>query len=68
MSENALRPTQPGAEPGPVHLDLVMAAGGVGWFDWDVTADHLVFDDRMCRLFGIDPETFDHRVASFWAT
>ncbi len=31
-------------------------------------ADHLVFDDRMCQLFGIDRDAFDHRVASFWAT
>jgi PAS domain S-box-containing protein len=60
----------PGGDPEPLpnHLDLVMAAAEVGWFDWDVRADHLLFDDRMCRLFGIDPETFDHRVASFWAT
>ena len=55
-------------EPLPNHLDLVMAAADVGWFDWDVRADYLVFDDRMCGLFGIDPATFDHRVASFWAT
>ena len=60
----------PGEDPEPLpnHLDLVMAAADVGWFDWDVRADYLVFDDRMCGLFGIDPATFDHRVASFWAT
>ena len=52
---------------GGLHRDLVMAAAGVGWFDWDVRADQLDFDDRTCRLFGIDPRTFDHRVATFWA-
>ena len=51
-----------------ISLDLVLDAAQVGWFDWDVRADHLVFDDRMCHLFGLDPAAFDHRVASFWAT
>ena len=44
-----------------------MAAAGVGWFDWDPRVDHLVFDERACRLFGIDPDAFDHKVATFWA-
>jgi PAS domain S-box-containing protein len=70
--DTASRPAQSGPERsgsdpiGGIHLDLVMAAAGVGWFDWDPRLDHLVFDERACRLFGIDPETFDHRVASFW--
>jgi serine phosphatase RsbU (regulator of sigma subunit)/PAS domain-containing protein/anti-sigma regulatory factor (Ser/Thr protein kinase) len=58
----------PVPEPDAGHLDLVMDAAGVGWFDWDVLNDHLVFDERMCLLFGIEPETFDHRVGSFWST
>ena len=53
-------------DPQEGHLDLVMRAARVGWFDWDVRADHLVLDDRMCGMLGIDPRTFDHRVASFW--
>jgi PAS domain-containing protein/anti-sigma regulatory factor (Ser/Thr protein kinase) len=68
MSDGVRRLPGGDDEPGRLHRDLVMAAAGVGWFDWDVRADHLVFDERMCRLFGIDPENFDHRVASFWAT
>jgi hypothetical protein len=47
-------------------LELAMAAAGFGWFDWLVREDHVVLDDRACELFGFDPATFDHRVASFW--
>jgi PAS domain S-box-containing protein len=43
-----------------------MAAGGLGWFDWQVPVDHLALDPRAYELFGFDRETFDHRVASFW--
>jgi PAS domain-containing protein/anti-sigma regulatory factor (Ser/Thr protein kinase) len=68
MSDGLLHLPGEDPEPLPNHLDLVMAAADVGWFDWDVRADYLVLDDRMCGLLGIDPATFDHRVASFWAT
>ncbi len=67
MSDGVRRLPGSDDERGGPHRDLVMAAAGVGWFDWDVRADHLDFDDRTCRLFGIDPQTFDHRVATFWA-
>ncbi len=67
MSDGVRRLPGDDDERGGLHRELVMAAAGVGWFDWDVRADHLDFDERMCRLFGIDPATFDHRVASFWA-
>src|SRR5688500_18750466 len=67
MSDGVRRLTGSDDERGGLHRDLVMAAAGVGWFDWDVRADHLDLDERTCRLFGIDPATFDHRVATFWA-
>ena len=51
-----------------VRLDLIMAAAQVGTFDWDIVDDVLVWDDRICAMFGIDPATFDGRIASFWAT
>lgn len=50
-----------------LRLDLVMEAADFGSFDWDVRADELLYDDRMCTIVGIDPDTFDSRVASFWA-
>jgi PAS domain-containing protein len=68
MSDGVHRLPGSGDERGGPHRDLVMAAAGVGWFDWDLRAEHLDFDERMCRLCGIDPATFDHRVDSFWAT
>ena len=67
MSDGVRRLPDSEDERGGLQRDLVMAAAGFGWFDWDVRADHLDFDERMCRLFGIDPATFDHRVATFWA-
>ncbi len=58
----------PAAEPGPGdrRVDLVMAAGGLGWFDWQVRVDHLELDARAHELYGLDAESFDHRVGSFW--
>ncbi len=43
-----------------------MAAGGLGWFDWQVRLDNLELDDRSHELFGFEPASFDHRIASFW--
>ena len=60
------RPGEPAAQ-GRVPLDLIMTAAAVGTFDWDVRADHLVWDEQICNLFGIDPATFDGRIATFWS-
>jgi PAS domain S-box-containing protein len=68
LSERVVRLPAPADAVGQARLDLALEAAELGVFDWEVRADHLVFDDRLCRLFGIDPGTFDHRVASFWAT
>jgi PAS domain-containing protein len=39
-----------------VRLDLALSASGVGMWDWEVGHDILVWDSRMCRLFG-EPES-----------
>ena len=39
-------------------LTLATRAGGVGIWDWDVLTDHLVWDDQMFRLYGIERHTF----------
>ena len=63
------RPGQPGdPAEGRVPLDLIMTAAAVGTFDWDVRDDVLLWDEQICDLFGIDPATFDGRIATFWAT
>ncbi len=56
----------PAADAGGAHLDLVLAAAEVGTFDWDVRTDVLVWDDRLCRIFGLDPEHFDNRIETFF--
>lgn len=60
-------PTPPD-ERGQIRLDLVLEAAEVGSFDWDIRADVLTFDERICRIFGIDPAVFDSRIATFWST
>lgn len=39
-------------------LKLAAQAGGVGIWDYDATANRLVWDEQMCRLYGITPEQF----------
>lgn len=55
------------ADDGPrqTHLDLVLEAADVGTFDWHIPTGRLVWDDRLCRLFGIDPGEFDGDVGTF---
>ncbi|THA25210.1 GAF domain-containing protein [Streptomyces sp. RKND-216] len=48
-------------------LDLAMAGAGVGSFDWDFASGRLVWDERLCRLFGIAPDAFDGRIETFFA-
>ncbi|MEM7607675.1 MAG: PAS domain-containing protein [Myxococcota bacterium] len=37
---------------------LALRASEIGLWDWDVVADHLVWDDQMYRLYGIDRASF----------
>ncbi|MBW1600979.1 SpoIIE family protein phosphatase [Streptomyces sp. JJ66] len=48
-------------------LELAMSNAGIGTFDWDFTTGRLVWDERLCGLFGIDPDTFDGRIETFFA-
>ncbi|EXG80289.1 SpoIIE family protein phosphatase [Cryptosporangium arvum] len=47
-------------------LELALDASGIGSFDWHLATDELIWDDRLCRLFGVDPDTFGRRIASFY--
>ncbi|MCY7372968.1 MAG: hypothetical protein LH461_04625, partial [Spirochaetaceae bacterium] len=68
MSDAVSRLAAPDEERVRTSLDLVMAAAEMGAFDWDIREDVLVWDEQICRIFGIGPETFDSRIATFWAT
>lgn len=47
-------------------LNLAVGAAGAGCFEWDFATRTLVPDDRLCRLFGIDAQTFNGRVETFF--
>jgi PAS domain S-box-containing protein len=48
-------------------LELAMAAGRMGTFEWDLDTDVIVWDGQHARLFGLRPEEFDGRYATFAA-
>ncbi|SHN27365.1 SpoIIE family protein phosphatase [Cryptosporangium aurantiacum] len=48
-------------------LQLALDASGTGSFDWDLTTGELIWDERLCRLVGLDPATFDRRIETFYA-
>lgn len=39
-------------------FNLATSAAGIGVWDWDVVNNDLVWDDRMYRVYGVDPEAF----------
>jgi two-component sensor histidine kinase/DNA-binding response OmpR family regulator len=39
--------------------NLALGAGQMGSWDWDVTLGRGSFDAGQCRIFGVDPETFN---------
>ncbi|MDQ1629548.1 MAG: hypothetical protein QOI54_3292 [Actinomycetota bacterium] len=57
-----------GADPAASleRLELVLNAADVGSFDWDITQDRLVWDDRTCRIFGLSPADFDGHIGAFY--
>jgi PAS domain S-box-containing protein len=66
VEEESRRLPAPPDERGRIRLDLVLEAAEVGSFDWDIREDVLSWDDRICRIFGIEPSDFDSRIATFW--
>ncbi|MET7637324.1 SpoIIE family protein phosphatase [Streptomyces sp. NPDC005438] len=47
-------------------LELAMANAELGVFDWDFDSGRLIWDERTCRLFGVEPHLFDEQVESFF--
>ncbi|MFB9315597.1 SpoIIE family protein phosphatase [Nocardioides plantarum] len=44
---------------------LAVDAAGVGAFDWELTTDHLRWDERLLELFGLDRDTFGGSIEAF---
>ncbi|KUJ69781.1 hypothetical protein ACZ90_08235 [Streptomyces albus subsp. albus] len=47
-------------------LELAMSATEIGFYDWDFDSGRLIWDERLCRIFGQDPETFEERIDAFY--
>ncbi|WKX73939.1 SpoIIE family protein phosphatase [Streptomyces sp. XD-27] len=58
-------PHPPQARDRATMLEMAMANAGIGSFDWDFASGRLIWDERLCRLFGIAPEEFDGRIETF---
>lgn len=39
-------------------LDLATQSANLGIWDWDITGNNMLWDDRMLELYGLTPETF----------
>lgn len=48
-------------------LNLALEAEGIGIWDWDISHNKLIWDDRYCELFGITSEAFEHNYQA-WAS
>ncbi|MFI6288647.1 SpoIIE family protein phosphatase [Streptomyces sp. NPDC051018] len=46
-------------------LELAMSGGNVGAFEWDIPTGTVIWDERLIKLFGLDPERFDAQVHTF---
>jgi PAS domain S-box-containing protein len=46
-------------------LDLVLDAGGMGTWDWDLRADNIRWDERTAAIFGLRLEDFDGSLETF---
>jgi PAS domain S-box-containing protein len=45
------------------HMEMATQAGGVGVWDWDIQADNLVWDERMYKIYHLDPATSENNHA-----
>ncbi|MBD2089344.1 PAS domain S-box protein [Microcoleus sp. FACHB-1515] len=39
-------------------LSLALKSGAIGVWEWDIAADALIWDDRVCELYGVDRSNF----------
>jgi|GEM_PF-509142 len=58
-ADRAVRSQQATLAESEERLSLATRAAGIGVWDWDASTGALVWDDRMFRMYGIDPATFN---------
>jgi two-component system, cell cycle sensor histidine kinase and response regulator CckA len=59
QAEDLRRRTEESLAESESRLQLAINAGGVGTFDWDLQSGKIVWNERMERLFGFLPGSFD---------
>lgn len=47
----------PGPDP-PIDVVAAVDAAGIGVFDWDVTSNTMIWDQRLTELFGVEAQAF----------
>ncbi len=47
-------------------LELALSSGDMGVYDWDFDSGRVLWDERLCQLFGVRPEDFDERIETFY--
>jgi len=48
-------------------LEAAMDAGNMGWWEWDQSADRIVWSDNLQRIYGLEPGQFGGRYQDFSA-
>ena len=48
-------------------LNLAVESAGIGIWEWDITNDILIWDQRMYALYGISPEKFTNVYAAWFS-
>lgn len=50
----------------PGRLERSVAAADIGTFDWEIKTGQLLWDERSCRIFGLDPGASNMRIETFY--
>ncbi len=46
-------------------LNMALENGNIGIWEWNLVDDHLIMDERMEKMFDLEPGTFDNTFKSF---
>jgi PAS domain S-box-containing protein len=67
IDTTAVRAHRDGPDSEAGRLRLALACGSVGVFDYDIIADRGLWSAEQCRIFGVDPNIFEPKMATVWA-